>query len=81
MPKLRTLSGGDLIRMFARFGFREISRRGSHVKLRRVLVNGVRENLTVPSHDELDRGTLQAIYRQASRYITEAELRSHFYTD
>jgi predicted RNA binding protein YcfA (HicA-like mRNA interferase family) len=81
MPKLRTLSGGDLIRMFARFGFREISQRGSHVKLRRVLVNGVRENLTVPSHDELDRGTLQAIYRQASRYITEAELRSHFYTD
>ena len=81
MPKLRRLSGGDLVHTFARFGFRQFSQRGSHVKLRRVLVNGVRENLTVPSHDELDRGTLQAIYRQASRYITEAELRSHFYTD
>ncbi|HXM42167.1 MAG TPA: type II toxin-antitoxin system HicA family toxin [Bryobacteraceae bacterium] len=81
MPRLRTLSGGDLIRVFARFGFHEISQRGSHVKLRRVLVNGVRESLTVPLHDELDRGTLQAIYRQASRYITEADLRSHFHTE
>jgi len=81
MPKLRTLSGNDLIRTFARFGFQEISQRGSHVKLRRVLANGVRENLTVPLHDELDRGTSQAIYRQAARYITEAELRPHFYTD
>jgi predicted RNA binding protein YcfA (HicA-like mRNA interferase family) len=61
MPRLRALSGGDLIRIFARFGFGEISQRGSHVKLRRVLANGVRENLTVPLHGELDRGTLQAI--------------------
>src|ERR1017187_4297445 len=81
MPKLRTLSGGDLIRMFARFGFREISRRGSHVKLRRVLVNGVRENLTVPPHENLDRGPWKAIYRQASHYIREAEQRPHFYTN
>jgi predicted RNA binding protein YcfA (HicA-like mRNA interferase family) len=81
MPRLRTLSGDELIRTFARFGFQEISERGSHGELRRVPTNGVRENLTVPLHDELDRGTLQAIYRQASRYITEAERRSHFYTD
>ena len=73
MPKLRTLSGSDLIRTFARFGFQEISQRGSHVKLRRALVNGVRENLTVPLHDELDRGTLQAIYRQESRYTAPDE--------
>jgi len=81
MHKLRTLAGGDLVRTFARFGFQQISQRGSHVKLRRVLANGVRQNLTVPLHDELDRGTLQAIYRQASRYLTDAELRPHFYTD
>ncbi|MGA3073998.1 MAG: type II toxin-antitoxin system HicA family toxin [Bryobacteraceae bacterium] len=44
MPRLRALTGGDLIRIFARFGFQEVSQRGSHVKLRRVL-NGVRQNL------------------------------------
>jgi predicted RNA binding protein YcfA (HicA-like mRNA interferase family) len=81
MPRLRTLSGGDLIGAFARFGFLRVSQRGSHVKLRRVLANGTRESLTVPLHDELDRGTLQAIYRQASRYLREPELRSLFYTD
>jgi hypothetical protein len=42
MPRLRALTGGDLIRTFARFGFQEISQRGSHVKIRRVLVDGVR---------------------------------------
>jgi predicted RNA binding protein YcfA (HicA-like mRNA interferase family) len=81
MSKLRTLSGDNIIGVFASFGFRRISQRGSHVKLRRVLANGVRQNLTVPLHNELDRGTLQAIYRQASRYITEVELRAHFYTE
>jgi hypothetical protein len=29
----------------------------------------------------VDRGTLQAIYRQALRFIPESELRPHFYTD
>jgi hypothetical protein len=41
----------------------------------------MREDLTVPPHEELDRGALQAIYRQASRSITPAELRSHFHAD
>ena len=81
MSKLRALSGGELVRVFARFGFRQISQRGSHAKLRRILPNGTRENLTIPLHDELDRGTLQAIYRQASRYISEPDLRMHLYTD
>src|ERR1017187_788959 len=64
MPKLRRLSGGDLVHTFARFGFRQFSQRGSHVKLRRVLANGVRENLTVPLHDELDRGSKPSIAKQ-----------------
>jgi hypothetical protein len=39
------------------------------------------KTLTVPNHDEIDRGTLHAIYRQASRYIPEPELRRKFFTD
>ena len=30
---------------------------------------------------EIDRGTLHAIYRQASRYIPKTQLRSKFFTD
>jgi predicted RNA binding protein YcfA (HicA-like mRNA interferase family) len=81
MPRLRTLSGQDLLRIFAGFGFEPASQRGSHVKLRRVLPGGVRETLTIVLHDEVDKGTLRAMFRQALRYIPERELRPHFYTE
>jgi predicted RNA binding protein YcfA (HicA-like mRNA interferase family) len=78
MPKLKTLSGGDLLRIFGQFGFAKISQDGSHVKLRRVM-NNRRETLTIPMHRELDRGTVHAIFRQALRYIPERDLASHFF--
>jgi predicted RNA binding protein YcfA (HicA-like mRNA interferase family) len=80
MPKLRVLSGQEALRIFSTFGFERFSQRGSHIKLRRV-VDGRVETLTLPDHRELDRGTLQAIYRQALRYIPDSELRPHFYTE
>lgn len=43
-------------------------------------VAGARQVLTVPLHADLDPGTLRAIFRQASRFISESELRPHFYT-
>ena len=80
MPKLRTLSGQDLITIFGRFGFERHVQRGSHVKLRREQP-GVHQTLTVVAHREVDKGTLLAIYRQALRFIAESELRPHFYAD
>ena len=79
MPKLKLLSGDDVIKIFSRFGFEIAAQRGSHVKLRRVLLDGSGQSLTVPRHVELDKGTLRAIYRQGLRYIPERELRDHFY--
>ena len=55
MPKLRTLSGQDLLRIFAGFGFHPVSQRGSHVKLRRIVPGGTRQTLTVALHDEVDK--------------------------
>ena len=40
-----------------------------------------RQMLTIPHHRELDTGTLRAIFRQASQYIPDEELRPHFYTE
>jgi len=79
MPKLRNLSGKDVVRILSRFGFKVVSQRGSHVKLRRILLDGAKQTLTIPLHEELDKGTLRAIFRQALRYIPEEELKSHFY--
>ncbi len=79
MPKLKRLSGKDVVRICSRFGFEIASQRGSHVKLRRFLSDGTKQTLTIPMHEELDKGTISAIFRQALRFIPEEELRSQFY--
>ena len=74
MPKLKVLSGDKMIRIFLSFDFVVVAQKGSHIKLARVLSAGIRQTLTIPNHQELDKGTLRAIYRQALRYIPENKL-------
>jgi predicted RNA binding protein YcfA (HicA-like mRNA interferase family) len=81
MSKLRVLSGREVLKILGEFGFQEFAQRGSHIKLRRIVPIGRSQTITVPNHNEIDRGTLHAIYRQASRYVPESELRSKFFTD
>jgi predicted RNA binding protein YcfA (HicA-like mRNA interferase family) len=79
MPKARALSGADLLPIFQHFGFKKIA--GTrHGKLRRETPSG-RQTLTIPMHKDIDKGTLHAIFRQALRYIPEAELAPYFYTE
>jgi predicted RNA binding protein YcfA (HicA-like mRNA interferase family) len=73
------MTGKDLIKIFSKFGFEVVSQRGSHIKLRRVLPDGTKQTLTIPLQEELDKGTIRAIFRQALRYISEKELKPHFY--
>lgn len=80
MPKLKTLSGKQIIEIFFSFGFNMASQRGSHIKLRRNTADGLKQTLTIPNHAELDKGTLRAIYRQGLRYIAEKDLFPHFYS-
>jgi predicted RNA binding protein YcfA (HicA-like mRNA interferase family) len=79
MPKLRRLSGADVVSIFQRFGFSLVDQSGSHLKLRRVSGLGEKQTLIVPNHRELDTGTCHAIFRQACRYIAVEELRPFFY--
>jgi len=81
MPKLKTLSGEEIIEILKKFGFSILAQKGSHVKLRRIIGNDLRQTLTIPNHKELDKGTIKAIYSQPSRYISEEELRIHFYSE
>ncbi|MBK7929631.1 MAG: type II toxin-antitoxin system HicA family toxin [Bryobacterales bacterium] len=81
MGRLRTLSGDAVVAILREFDFVPVSQRGSHMKLRRVMGQGQAQSLTVPRHRELDRGTLQALFRQACRFIPEAELRRWFFAD
>ena len=78
-PRLKRLSARDVLAALQHFGFEVVATRGSHAKLRRVTDDDVRQTLTVPLHKELDLGTVRAIYRQAARFVPEAELRIWFY--
>ena len=80
MPKIRALSGKELIRIFESLGFSVVGQKGSHLKIRRVIDND-RQTITIPDHKDLDKGTLKAIYNQALRYLSESELKPHFYSD
>ena len=80
-PRLRRLSSRELVRALGQLGFEIIATRGSHAKLRRVAPDGARQTLTIPLHRELAPGTLHAIFRQATRFVSEAELRPLFYRD
>lgn len=78
-PKLKRLSGKEVISILNKFGFAPFTQRGSHIKLRRIGSAGDKQTLTVPFHGELDVGTLRAIIRQASRYVPEEYLKPYFY--
>ncbi|MBI1744159.1 type II toxin-antitoxin system HicA family toxin [Candidatus Acetothermia bacterium] len=78
--KLKRLSGQEVIKILGQFGFQPVHQRGSHVKLRRMSPAGTKQTLSVPTHNELDSGTLQAVIRQAGRFIPEDELKEHFYS-
>lgn len=81
MPKLKNLSGEDVIKIFLSFRFEMASQKGSHVKLQRILPDESKQTMTIPNHSELDTGTLRAIYRQALRYIPSGDLKPHFYSE
>ena len=77
--KLKTLGGDDVISILERFGFVVIAQTGSHVKLRRISQQII-ETLVVPSHPVISKGTLKAIFNQASRYVPSSQLHEHFYS-
>jgi HicA toxin of bacterial toxin-antitoxin, len=76
---LKVLSGEDLVAIFTRFGF-VVFGGSKHVKLRRSSPAGD-ETLVIPNHDPIAKGTLRAIFSQATRYIPQSQLRPHFYNE
>jgi predicted RNA binding protein YcfA (HicA-like mRNA interferase family) len=81
MTKLRHLSAREVLKALGSFGFQIMTVRGSHAKLRRILPSGERQTLTVPIHKNIVPGTLHAVFRQACRYIPEADLKTWFFTE
>lgn len=84
MARLKRLSSREILRLLGHFGFQVESMRGSHAKLVRSRhAEGDRETrevLVVPMHRAPRIGTVRAIYRPASRFIPEDDLKPHFFS-
>jgi len=68
-PRLPIVTGAEAIKALGRAGYEQVSRRGSHVKLR----NPAARTVIVPMRHERAQGTLRSILRQAG--ITNEEFR------
>jgi predicted RNA binding protein YcfA (HicA-like mRNA interferase family) len=67
VPPLPIISGAACIAALAKLGYKKFRQKGSHVRLE---CEG-RPSVTVPLHDELDRGTLRGIIRSAEISVEE----------
>lgn len=79
MPKLKRLSGKEVISFCQRQGFGIGRQRSSHINMVRI-ISDKKQVVTVPDHKEIDRGTLHSIYKKLAYFIPEKELRVFFYT-
>ncbi len=61
----KTFSGKQVIKILIKhFGFAEVSRKGSHVKLEKI-VQGTTYTTIVPDHKEIQTGTLHGVLELA----------------
>ena len=62
--KLPILSGREVIKILSKQGFKTARQKGSHIILVKESDKG-KKAVVVPNHQEIDRGTLLEIIRQA----------------
>lgn len=60
MASLPTLSGRDVVKVFAEDGWQMVRQRGSHMIL---VKTGLMVTLSVPDHREVAKGTLRSLIR------------------
>ena len=71
-PRPPLLSGRQLVKIFEKLGYRRVSQKGSHIKMRNDDTESV---LIIPDHKEVDRWTLRTILKQAK--ISEEKFREY----
>lgn len=69
MSGLPSVSGREVVKALTKFGYERDRQRGSHIILRQV--TSPHRRIVVPDHDEIARGTLRAIIRQAGLTVDE----------
>lgn len=82
MPKLRRLSGKEVIKILESLQFHVRRVTGSHYHMQREQDGNIcRTTVPVHGNTSLATGTLKSIYRQVLACIDESILKPHFYTE
>ncbi len=69
MTILPRVSGREVVSALTRMGYEKDRQRGSHIVMRQT--EPPHRRLTVPDHDEIAKGTLRAILREAGLSLEE----------
>lgn len=69
MSHLPRVSGQEVVKALGKIDYRFDHQRGSHIVLRHI--DPPHRRLTVPDHNEVAKGTLRAIIRQAGLTVEE----------
>lgn len=69
MSGLPRVSGREVVKSLLKIGYEQDRQRGSHIILRQV--TAPHRRLVVPDHNEVAKGTLRAIIRQAGLTVDE----------
>ncbi len=68
MSKLPVVSGWECVKALQKVGFVIRRQTGSHIVMKR---HNPKAQVVVPNHNELDKGTLKSILRQAGLTVDE----------
>jgi predicted RNA binding protein YcfA (HicA-like mRNA interferase family) len=71
-PKPPLLSGRKLVKIYQKPGYRKVSQKGSHIKLKNDENGSV---AIIPDHKEIDRWTLKTILRETE--VSEEKIKKH----
>lgn len=68
MPRLPTLSGRDVVRVFQHLGWHVARQSSSHIIM---VQEGALATLSIPNHKEVAKGTLRSLIRAANLSVAE----------
>jgi predicted RNA binding protein YcfA (HicA-like mRNA interferase family) len=72
LGKLKVLSGSEVCKILANYGFVEVRQKGSHIIMQKKTDDST-ITVPVPNHREILRGTLKSIIRQSQIPQSEFE--------
>jgi len=64
----RDISGDELVRLLAKYGYQTVRQTGSHIRLVSSF-QGTQHPLTIPRHKSLKVGTLNSILKDIAIYL------------